>query len=188
MTIADPLAVAARVAAVLDVLGLRYSIGGSLASSFSGEPRSTLDIDMVVAFDESHVAALASALDDEFYVDAGALARAARNRSSANVIHSASSVKVDLFVAGGTVLDDELLARRVAVSTGDRSQQLWFHSAEDILLQKLRWFRRGGETSDRQWRDVLGLVRVQAERLDRSYLEAGATRLGVADLLARALR
>ena len=70
----------------------------------------------------------------------------------------------------------------------DRPEPLWFHSAEDILLQKLRWYRRGGETSDRQWRDVIGLVRVQGARLDRAYLATGAARLGVEDLLEKALR
>jgi hypothetical protein len=49
----NPLQVAARVAGALDDLGVKYSIGGSLASSFSGEPRSTLDVDMVVALDEA---------------------------------------------------------------------------------------------------------------------------------------
>jgi hypothetical protein len=188
MTPTDPLAVAARVATALDELGLSYSIGGSLASSFSGEPRSTLDIDIVVAFEASDAVPIATALESEFYVDAESLARAARNRSSANIVHSISSIKVDLFVAGGTELDAELLGRRVMMPpTDDRSKPLWFHSAEDILLQKLRWYRRGGEMSDRQWRDVVGLVRVQGARLDRVYLTSGAARLGVVDLLEKAL-
>lgn len=184
----DPIAVAARVAQALDTLGIAYSIGGSLASSFSGEPRSTLDIDMVVALDESQVELFVQALQDDFYVDRLALSRAVRNRSTTNLIHFSSNIKVDLFVAGGTELDDDLLRRRVRVMPGaGRPERLWVHSAEDILLQKLRWYRRGGERSDRQWGDVLGLVRVQGARLDREYLRSGAARLGVSDLLERAL-
>lgn len=183
----SPLAIAARVAAVLETLGLPYSIGGSLASSLSGEPRSTLDIDMVVAFTESDAAPLAAAIGNDFYVDVNALARAARTRTSANMIHSESGIKVDLFAAGGTDLDAQLLERRVRYAPSNDDRELWFHSAEDILLQKLRGYRRGGETSDRQWRDVLGLARVQGSRLDLPYLRSGAALLGVSDLLERVL-
>ena len=71
--------------------------------------------------------------------------------------------------------------------TGDPPSPVFVHTPEDILLQKLRWFRMGGEVSDRQWRDVRGIVRVQGDRLDGAYLHRGATTLGVADLLTRAL-
>jgi len=180
---ADPLHVAARVAAALDALDVAYSIGGSLAGSFAGEPRATLDIDMVVALEATHVPALVRALENDFYIDSDALHRAVTERSTTNLIHQRTSIKVDLFIAGGTPLDEALLHRRVRLS----GQDLWVHSPEDILLQKLRWFRRGGEVSDRQWRDVLGIVRVQGQRLDHEYLTAGALRLQVRDLLERAL-
>ena len=184
----DPIAVAARVSAVLDTIGAQYSIGGSLASSFSGEARATMDIDMVVSMDETQIASLVEALQDDFYIDSNALLRAVRQRSTTNLIEPRTNLKVDLFIAGGTVLDVELLRRRVLVSPGEnRPERLWIHSPEDILLQKLRWFRRGGEQSDRQWRDVISIIRVQGKRLDRSYLESGAEQLGVGDLLTRAL-
>src|SRR5688572_13247854 len=108
----DPLAVAGKVIDALDRLGLRYSIGGSMASTFAGEPRSTLDVDIVVEISDGHVAPLISLLRPEFYVDAVALHRAVMQRGNANLIHSASSVKIDVFVAGGTVLDQTLLDRR----------------------------------------------------------------------------
>jgi hypothetical protein len=182
----DPIAIALAVARVLEALGVSHTIGGSIASSFAGEPRSTVDIDFIAALDESQVPGLVSALSPDFYVDDASLRRAIRTRASSNLIHHATQLKVDIFVAGGTPLDQQQLQRRqeVAIAPG---QTLHVHPPEDILLQKLRWYRRGGETSDRQWRDILGIIRVQGPHLDRDYLARNAPVLGVADLLTRAL-
>jgi hypothetical protein len=96
-----------------------------------------------------------------------------------------TQIKVDVFVAGGTPLDALQLARRREVDLGGR--RIYVHPPEDILLQKLRWFRMSGDTSERQWRDVLGIVRVQGGKLDRDYLRTQAPVLGVGDLIERAL-
>jgi hypothetical protein len=181
----DPLAVAVKVVDALEALGVAYTIGGSIASSIAGEPRSTLDIDVVAALDEAHVAPLVAALHGEFYADADALRRAVRERRSTNFVHQDSQLKVDVFVAGGTALDFQQLGRRRAVDVAGRT--LFVHPPEDILLQKLRWFRLGGETSDRQWRDIVGIVRVQGSQLDVPYLRLNGPVLDVADLVERAL-
>jgi hypothetical protein len=182
----DYLGTALVVVHALDRLGIANTVGGSIAASFAGEPRSTIDIDIIAAITESHVQPLVDDLAGDFYVDADALRRAVRSHATANLIHQASQLKIDLFVAGGTPLDDQQLRRRLAVDIGD-GRILHVHPPEDILLQKLRWFRRGGEVSDKQWRDVLGIVRVQGSRLDRDYLRANAGVIGVADLLELAL-
>lgn len=182
----DPIAVAIRVVGALEQLGVQSTVGGSIAASFAGEPRSTIDIDIVASLDEAHVASVVAALRDEFYIDDIALRRAVRQRGSTNLVHHDSQIKVDIFVAGGTPLDQQQLARRLVVDLGD-GRQLPVHPPEDILLQKLRWYRLGGQVSDRQWRDVVGIVRTQGMRLDRAYLESAAHTLGVSDLLATAL-
>jgi hypothetical protein len=182
----DPIAVALEVGRALDALGIMHTIGGSIASSIAGEPRSTVDIDVVAALGESDVPLLVAALSADFYVSDKALYRAVRERSSANVIHQATQLKVDIFVAGGTPLDEQQLRRRLAVEVTE-GRTLHVHPPEDILLQKLRWYRKGGEASDRQWRDILGIIRVQGRQLDRDYLRVNAPVLDVADLLTRAL-
>jgi hypothetical protein len=138
--ISDTIRAALIVAEALEACGVRYLVGGSLASAVSGEPRSTLDVDLVVELAEKDVDRFASALGDGFYVDVDSLRRAVRDRSSANVIHYATSTKVGLFVAGGSPLDKGQMDRRQRVQVSvDPDAWLYVYTSEDILLQK-----RGG--------------------------------------------
>ena len=184
-TTADLLLVAVRVAQAIERCGLRYSVGGSLASTLQGEPRSTLDVDVLVELPADRVDALVQELGADFFVDHDSVARAVRQRTSVNIFHQPTSIKVDLFVAGGSTLERAQLQRRarVRVSGGE----LFVHSPEDILLQKLWWYQLGGEVSDRQWRDILGILKVQQGRLDMAFLRTAAAEAGLSDLLDRAL-
>jgi len=153
----DAISIALQVTSALDALGVVHTIGGSIASSMAGEPRSTIGVDIVADLKAEHVAGLVAALQQDFYLDETALRRAVADLSSANLIHHETSIKIDLFIAGGTPLDRQQLARRLRVDVGGRT--LHVHPPEDILLQKLRWYRKGGEVSD-----VLGV----ADLLDRA--------------------
>jgi len=185
---ADPIEIALLVARALEENGVRYVVGGSLASSISGEPRSTLDVDLVVALDEDQVAPVIAALGTDFYSDPATIRQAIRGKSSANLLHLPSSVKVDLFVMGGSPVDEEQMDRRLRLKVAtEPDRYLYVYTPEDILLQKLRWYRMGNEVSDRQWRDVLGILAVQGNKLDSAYLKRAAETLNVSALLLRAI-
>jgi len=184
----DPLDVALRVIAVLEDLGVPYVLGGSLASSLVGEPRATADVDLAVRLSDADVSSLVRALESEFYVSEEAAHEAVRRHASFNLVHLETVLKVDLFVLGDDLLDRRQLERRTRVRVSDDPpRELWVGSAEDQVLRKLRWYRDGGGISERQWRDVIGILAVQGERLDREELRAAAREADLADLLERAL-
>jgi len=184
-----PLELAADVARRLDRLGVPYVIGGSLAASLVGEPRSTANVDVAVELRASMVAPLVEAVSGDFYVPERAVVTAVAERSSFNLIDRRSALKVDVFVLGDGVLDRRQLERRRSVPLPvDPPQEVWVTSTEDVILRKLRWFDDGGQVSDRQWRDILGVLRTQAGRLDDPYLDATAREVGLIHLLERARR
>ena len=185
----EALGVTRQVTAVFDALGVAYVIGGSLAGMVHGLVRTTLDADIVAELQPDHAAALVAALGEAFYVpDEATLREAIARRGSFNLIHLATMFKVDVFVPQARPFDRQQLARRIGERVGSGSEErLWVLSAEDVILAKLEWFRRGGEASERQWRDVLGVVRAQGAALDVAYLRQWGAALGVDDLVERAL-
>lgn len=185
----EPLAVTIKVTAALEALGIAYAIGGSLASTVYGEVRTTQDSDILSDMRPEHIDPFVQALQAEFFMDPQMIADAIARNSSFNIIHRESMFKVDVFIPAQTPFNRSQLnrARRHAVSA-DAAIAADFCSAEDTLLPKLQWFRMGGETSERQWRDALGILKTQAGALDQEYLRNWAHELGITDLLERLLK
>jgi len=172
----------------LQALEVTYYIGGSLASTAFGLPRSTVDVDVVVLLRLEHVEPLLARLQGLYYVEAEAIRCAIQSRTSFNLIYLPKVYKVDVFVPKDRPMDRAAMqrVRRARLDEADPSTELPFASPEDIILNKLEWYRMGDEVSERQWLDVLNVMRVQGEALEDAYLDHWAAELEVSDLLDRA--
>ena len=186
---ADPLAIAIRIASVLESLGTRYVLGGSLASVAFGEPRATLDVDIAADLQPERVTELMAAVEADFFADADWIAQEVRRRGSFQLVHRESMMRVDVFVPEWTGLHLWKWEHRRRIEVDAESgAQIDVTAPEGIVIQKLTWFRTGGELSDRQWRDVLGVLKNQGTQLDLAAMKEQASLSDVRDLLERALR
>ncbi len=185
----EPVEVTLKVTDVFEKLGIPYLIGGSLASTLYGMVRTTQDSDIVAEMRAEHLQPFVAALQDEFYVDDEMIAEAIQRRSSFNIIHRETMFKVDVFIPRPRpFLESQFARAQRQTFTFETEIGAKFASPEDIILSKLEWYRMGGEVSDRQWRDILGVLKVRAGELDLAYLRKWANELKVGDLLERALK
>jgi hypothetical protein len=166
-----------------------YRIGGSVASSALGMPRSTLDIDVVADLKPTHIAPLANLLGKAFYFDQEQALEAIQRRSSFNLLHFETSIKIDLFLPKTTPFEQSAFSRETQVFLGDLEppRSVVFSTAEDTILHKLRWYDMGGRGSERQWNDILGVMQIQTS-LDTAYLQHWAAELGLGELLEQAFK
>lgn len=185
---ADQLTVMARVAQALAQIGAPYFISGSIASAIYGVVRATQDIDIVIHLAADDAPRLVQALEPEFLVDELMVHDSLALGESFNILHRETLYKVDLFPLKADDWGLMQLQRRVFIeaATAEGEILLAFASPEDTLLHKLVWYRLGREVSERQWRDVIGILQVRGASLDAEYLVQWAEKLGVKDLLQQA--
>jgi len=173
----------------LDQIGIPYHIGGSFASSAYGVPRATADVDLVADMRVEHVDSFVRMLENAYYINEKSIRNAIGRRSSFNLIHLDTMLKVDIFIPKQRPYDREVMQRVLSTRLEDSKDARAFYlkSPEDIILTKLEWYHLGGGASERQWSDLLGVLKVQSKRLNLDYLRKWAVELGIIDLLERAL-
>lgn len=186
----EPESVLFVLADAFDEAHVDYAVGGSVASSRFGEPRATLDTDVMIDPTYDSLTLLLNVLSRAFWVDRERAREAYQSASAFQAVHISAMAKVDLFVVGDDPSARAQIERRTAlrISTSARDRDVWFVSAEDIVVQKLKWFVASSGVLERQLRDVAGVIRLQGERLDRDYLTRTAARLGLTEFLVRAMR
>ena len=184
----EPIEVTLMVTDVFEKLGIPYLIAGSLASTLYGMVRTTQDSDIVAEMRHEHLPDFVSALQEEFYIDEEMIVDAIQRNSSFNIIHRETMFKVDVFLPHPRpFLQSQLERAQRQTFSLDTEMSAKFASPEDTILSKLEWYRMGGEVSDRQWRDIMGVLKTRAGELDLEYLRKWAAELRVSDLLERAL-
>jgi hypothetical protein len=167
-------------------LGIAYYIGGSVASSAYGIARATMDVDLVANIETRQVDRLVKALETDYYINAETIRNAIHRSDSFNLIHLETMIKLDIFIVKDQPYDSKALTRRQPDTLDEESsRKFYLSSPEDIILTKLQWYQAGGGVSQQQWKDVLGVLKVQADNLDLEYLKYWASRLNLSDLLSR---
>lgn len=187
--LSEPIRVTLQIIEVFDRLNIPYLVGGSMASAVHGVIRSTMDVDIVADIRLDQVDEIAEQLNGIFYIDKEMIRDAIQRKSIFNLIHLDTMFKVDVFLLKQRPFDQNQMRRRVLQLIGEnQTEKAYISSAEDIILAKLEWYREGGETSERQWRDILGVLSLQGNQIKLDDLRYWAKNLRVDYLLERALR
>jgi len=185
----EPIEVTLKVTGIFEQLHVPYLIGGSLASTLYGMLRTTQDSDIIAEMRHEHLQPFISALQDEFYIDDEMIAGAMQHNSSFNIIHRETMFKVDVFIPQPSpFLQSQLARAQKQTFLFETEVSARFASPEDTILSKLEWYRMGGEVSERQWRDVLGILKTRSGTLDLAYLRTWADQLHVSDLMEGVLK
>jgi len=172
---------------ILDSLGIPYLVGGSVASGIWGEIRYTQDIDLVVDLHAYQVEALITAFSPRFYLSEVAIREAIALGTSFNLIDNDTGWKIDFFILTPDPFQQNRFQRKQSITIDETDKTVNISSPEDTILQKLIWYNAGQKQSDQQWRDILGIIKLQQSSLDWAYLQHWAETLNLAIELNLAL-
>lgn len=184
----DPIWLIYQLITIFDSLNIPYYISGSVASSLQGEVRFTEDLDLAIEIQPEQVQLLINALSQDFYISEVAVDEAIRGiTNSFNVIHLQTTEKADIFISRQTEFDFNKMSRRQLYNSDIPAEAFYVCSPEDTILQKLLWFKLTNYESQKQWRDILGVLKLQRESLDWSYLSLWSRNLEVRESLLEAM-
>ncbi len=175
------------IADILDSLDIPYLVGGSVASGIWGEIRYTQDIDLVVDLQKNQIESLIDACLPRFYLSEVAIKEAIALGSSFNLIDNDTGWKIDLFVLTVDPFQQNRFQRRRSITIDETNKTFNVSSPEDTILQKLIWYDMGQKQSSQQWRDILGIIKLQQSVLDMVYLRQWAETLSIVTELELAL-
>ena len=173
----DSLQLARQLHSIFEQVGVVYYITGGVAATAYGDPRTTRDLDVVLNMSRAEIGPLVTALETAGFYVPGVEDVVSGGMRTLQIIHQETVLQADL-VMSGTEAWDVIQFERRRLEGG-----LYFISPEDIILNKLRW--RWRSQSEKQWRDVMGVLKVQGERLDFEYLWEWAGKLGLSEDLER---
>ncbi|MFQ5638624.1 MAG: hypothetical protein ACE5IR_11585 [bacterium] len=187
MTDEDILQIIDPIIECLKKLNIPYQIGGSIASSAYGFPRTTVDADLGAEITDHDIPSLVKRLKKDYYIEESAIREAIKHKRSFNIIHLETTFKIDIFILKQRRFDREAISRRRKGHLDEEGKfDFYLSSPEDTILYKLEWYKIGGCVSDRQWKDIIGILKVQKHNLDKNYLLKWAKELEVLDLLKKA--
>lgn len=184
--IGNPIELALLIAEILETLEIPYLIGGSIASSLWGESRATLDLDLVADLKITQIDSFISKVQSSFCLSKNAIEEAIQYQSFFNLIHFDTNEKIDIFIVNQNPLAQEEMRRKCLLTVDETGRSLYFASAEDIIIQKLIWYKKSNYISERQWRDILGVLKTQSTQLDFDYLNHWSNIEKLSDLLDKA--
>jgi hypothetical protein len=174
-----------KITKALDQAGVAYMLTGSFASAYHGSPRSTQDIDLVIAATPAQLRTFVGSLPSgEYYADLETALEAVKRESMFNVIDLESGWKIDLIIRKSRAFSQEEFGRRQKANVQDVS--LFVASAEDVVLAKVEWAKLAH--SQRQIEDAVGIMKIRRDSLDRLYLEKWISQLELTKEWNAALR
>lgn len=161
---------------ILEELEIPYMITGSVASMAYGEPRMTLDMDVVIDFPARKAEAFCQKFGDDFYKDLDSILEAVRQRGHFNIIHIPSGSKVDFYQMKDDALSRQMFNNRRQESFGE-DKLAFFSRPEDVIINKLIFYKEG--QSEKHLRDIRGMLLVSGDQFDLSYIDKETKELGL---------